>query len=61
MTISRDRKINQRAREIRYGDGCGADEAVRRATEEVEQDEREASADFRSNARRELKLTESDR
>lgn len=28
-------QTNQRAREIRYGDGCGADEAIRRATVEA--------------------------
>ncbi len=29
--------INQRAREIRYGDGCSAEEALRRATQEFEE------------------------
>ncbi len=31
----REKRINQRAREIRYGDGCSAEEALRRATEEA--------------------------
>lgn len=36
----RERRINQRVREIRYGEGCGVEKALRWATEEMEDWER---------------------